>query len=56
VNFHLTKEIGENLKASFYANNLVNNRPLYESERTPGSYTRLNIPMYFGFELALQIK
>lgn len=56
VNFHLTKEIGDNLKASFYANNLVNNRPLYESKRTPGSFARLNIPMYFGFELALQIK
>ncbi|MDD2247491.1 MAG: TonB-dependent receptor plug domain-containing protein [Proteiniphilum sp.] len=56
INFHLTKEIGENLKASFYANNMFNSRPLYESKRTPGSFTRLNIPMYFGFELALQLK
>lgn len=53
INFHLTKEIGRNLKASFYANNMFNNRPLYESKRTPGSFTRLNIPLYFGFELAL---
>lgn len=56
INFHLTKEIGENMKASFYANNMINNRPLYESKRTPGSFTRINIPMYFGFELSLQIK
>ncbi len=56
INFHLTKEIGENLKASFYANNMFNSRPLYESKRTPGSFTRLNIPMYFGFELALLLK
>jgi hypothetical protein len=56
INFHLTKEIGENLKASFYANNMFNSRPLYESKRTPGSFTRLNIPMYFGFELVLQLK
>ena len=56
INFHLTKEIGENLKASFYANNMFNSRPLYESKRTPGSFTQLNIPIYFGFELALQLK
>lgn len=56
INFHLTKEIGDNIKASFYANNLINNRPLYESKRSPGSFTQLNIPMYFGFELSLQIK
>ena len=56
INFNLTKEIGENLKASFYANNMFNSRPLYESKRTPGSFTRLNIPIYFGFELALQLK
>ncbi|HBG24514.1 MAG TPA: hypothetical protein DDX10_05560 [Rikenellaceae bacterium] len=56
INFNLTKEIGENLKASFYANNMFNSRPLYESKRTPGSFTRLNIPLFFGFELALTIK
>lgn len=56
INFHLTKEIGDNIKASFYANNLINNRPLYESKRSPGSFTRLNIPLYFGFELTVRIK
>lgn len=56
LNFNLTKEIGESLKASFYANNMFNYRPLYESKRTPGSFSRLGIPLYFGFELSLKIK
>ncbi|MFA5712717.1 MAG: carboxypeptidase-like regulatory domain-containing protein [Bacteroidales bacterium] len=56
LNFHLTKEIGDNLKASFYANNMFNYRPLYESKRSPGSFSRLGIPLYFGFELSLKIK
>jgi hypothetical protein len=56
VNFNLTKEIGDKLKASFYANNMFNIRPLYESKRYPGTFTRLNIPIYFGFELALKLK
>lgn len=56
VNFHLTKEIGDNMRASFYANNMINNRPLYESKRSPGSFSRLNIPMYFGFEFSVKIR
>lgn len=56
INFHLTKEIGDKMKASFYANNMFNSRPLYESKRTPGSFTRLSIPMFFGFEFTLMIK
>ncbi len=55
-NLHLTKEIGNNMKASFYANNMFNFRPRYESKRTPGSYTELGVPLYFGFELALTIR
>ncbi len=55
MNFHLTKEIGQNVRASFYANNMFQSRPLYESKRTPGSFTRLNFPMTFGFELVLQL-
>jgi len=56
INFHLTKEIGDKMKASFYANNMFNSRPKYESKRTPGSFSRLNIPMFFGFEFTLMIK
>ncbi len=54
-NFHLSKEIGKNMRASFYANNMFNCRPLYENKMSPGSFTRLNIPMYFGFELSVKL-
>jgi hypothetical protein len=56
INFHLTKEIGDKMKASFYANNMFNSRPKYESKKSPGSFTRLNIPMFFGFEFTVTIK
>lgn len=57
-NIQLTKEIGDFLRASFFANNMFNSRPLYESKRTPGRYSRLNeyAKLYFGFELAISIK
>jgi len=57
-NLHLTKEIGNNLRASFFANNMFQSKPLYESKRTPGSFTVINstVPLFFGFELALTIK
>jgi hypothetical protein len=57
-NLYLTKEIGSLLRASFFANNMFQSKPLYESRRTPGSFTVINdgIPLYFGFELALTIK
>jgi len=57
-NLNLTKEIGNMLRASFYANNMFQSKPRYESKRTPGSYTVINdkTPLYFGFELAVTIK
>ena len=38
-----------------YVNNLFNSRPLDPSEISKGSYTELNNPMYFGFEIKLKI-
>ena len=57
-NLHLTKEIGNVLRASFFANNMFQSKSLYESKRNPGSFTVINdnVPLYFGFELALTIK
>ena len=57
-NIHITKEIGNMLRASFFANNMFQSKPLYESKRTPGSFTVINesIPLFFGFEMALTIK
>lgn len=57
-NLYLTKEIGSLMRASFFANNMFQSKPLYESRRTPGSFTVINdkTPLFFGFELALTIK
>ncbi|GAB1374273.1 TonB-dependent receptor [Bacteroidales bacterium] len=57
-NLHLTKEIGSLLRASFFANNMFQSKPLYEKKRTPGSFVIINdrTPLFFGFELAVKIK
>ena len=54
-NLNVSKEIRNFLTASFYVNNLFNSRPLDPSELTKGSYSELNSPMYFGFEVKLKI-
>jgi len=54
-NLNVSKEIRDFLTASFYVNNVFNSRPLDPSEATKGSYTELNNPMYFGFELKIKI-
>ena len=56
VNLNLTKEIGNLLTATFYVNNILNFRPLDESERSTGTYTELGLPMFFGFDLKLTIR
>ena len=55
LNLNISKEIGDWLTASFYVNNLLNSRPLYESRRNPGSYSELGIPIFFGFEMKITI-
>ena len=55
-NFLLSKEIGDFLTASFFVNNVFNNRPLYESKKNPGSFTELGIPIFFGFDLKINLK
>ena len=55
LNLNISKEIGDWLTASFYVNNLLNNRPLYESVRNPGSYSELGVPIFFGFEMKITI-
>ncbi|MCF0167476.1 MAG: TonB-dependent receptor [Bacteroidales bacterium] len=57
-NLNVSKEIGDILTASFFANNLLNNRPLYESKKNPGSFTELlgDHRLFFGFDLKINIK
>ena len=54
-NLNLSKEVGQRLTASFYVNNLFNSGPLDPSEVSIGTYSELNNPMYFGFELKVKI-
>ncbi len=55
-NLNLTKEIGDYLRISFFANNMFSSRPLYNSKRTPGTFTELGIPLFFGIDLTATIK
>ena len=55
-NLNVSKEIGDLLTASFFANNIFNTRPLYEKKMYPGSYVELGIPTFFGFDLKINIK
>ncbi|MGN0201994.1 MAG: carboxypeptidase-like regulatory domain-containing protein [Candidatus Cryptobacteroides sp.] len=54
-NLNLSKEIGKSLTASFYVNNIFNSRPLDPSEVGAATFTELNNPMYFGFELKVKL-
>ena len=55
-NINVSKELGDLLTASFFANNVFNSRPLYESKMYPGSFTELGMPTFFGFDLKLNIR
>ncbi len=55
-NLNVSKEIGDLLTASFFANNIFNTRPLYERKMYPGSYVELGIPTFFGFDLKINIR
>ena len=55
-NLNVSKEIGDFLTASFFANNIFNTRPLYEKKMYPGSYVELGIPTFFGFDLKINIR
>ena len=54
-NLNVSKEISDTFTASFYVNNLFNQRPLYKNKAS-GSMTELGIPMFFGFEFKVKIK
>ncbi len=49
INLKLTKEIGQNAKLSFFANNIFNSQPLFRNPNTD-YYQRRNQAAYFGAE------
>ncbi len=55
-NVNLTKEIGDFMRVSFFANNMFRDYPVAESKRNPGSYYVRNNSFFFGLELSLFIK
>ena len=54
-NMNVTKELGERLRVSFFANNMFRSYPRVESKRNPGTYVTLNNRFYFGLELSLTL-
>lgn len=54
-NLHLTKEIGEAMRLSFFANNLFSSYPQRESKRYPRQYTVYNKDFFFGLELSIKL-
>lgn len=54
-NINVTKELGDMMRVSFFANNMFRSYPRRESKRYPGSYSLLNNRFYFGIEFALTL-
>lgn len=57
-NINISKEIGDRMTASFFANNFLNNRPQYKSKKNPeNTFTLLSDnALFFGFDLKVNIK
>nr|WP_255351460.1 TonB-dependent receptor plug domain-containing protein [Dysgonomonas sp. BGC7] len=53
-NMNLTKEIGQNINVSFFANNIFSYNPRIKSKRY-GNYDQFNPPIFFGLELSAKI-
>jgi len=53
-NLKMTKEFANNMGFSFYANNVLNYRPLEASTRYPQQYEKRNISMFYGTELTIK--
>lgn len=54
-NINVTKELGEMVRVSFFANNVFRSYPRRASKRNLGSYTLMNKRFYFGVELQVTI-
>ncbi len=57
-NLNISKELGDWMTASFFANNFLNNRPQYKSKVDPSkTFTLLSDnALFFGFDLKVNIK
>ena len=55
-NLTLTKEIGKLMRFSFFANNALYSRPIYQSTKNPTTLIELGNDIFFGFDLSVSIK
>lgn len=54
-NMNVTKELGDLMRVSFFANNMFRSYPRRESRRNLGSYYLMNNRFYFGVELQITL-
>lgn len=55
-NLTLTKEIGDAMRISFFANNMFYNRPIYNSTKNRRSLIELGNDIFFGFDITFNIR
>lgn len=53
INMKLSKELWQDFKVSFFANNIFNNRPLIK-QKISNTFIRMNTPLYFGLDLIIK--
>lgn len=56
MNVNVTKEFGDYLRVSFFANNMFRSHPVYKLKRSKSSYRKRNEDIFFGLELSLLLK
>lgn len=54
-NMNVTKELGDMMRVSFFANNMFRSYPRRESHRNLGTYVLKNNRFYFGVELSITL-
>lgn len=55
-NLTLTKEIGDAMRISFFANNMFYNRPIYNSTKNRKTLIELGSDIFFGFDITFNIR
>ena len=55
-NLTLTKEIGDAMRISFFANNMFYNRPIYNSTKNRKTLIELGNDIFFGFDITFNIR
>ena len=53
MNINVTKELGDYMRVSFFANNMFRSHPIYKQKRAQNSYLKRNEDLFFGLELSL---